>query len=122
MLNLRYRKESVTQLTYYVVDTVEALAKFGTDAWDRVVCVMTTGQDWQFKPYRWSEPKALFHHGEMPYHCGGGPALILVSVKGIYVCWANDPANPKIRDWNVTQMKVRCPNMPYGMYANLNVD
>lgn len=48
---------------YSVVDSVEALAKFGEDAWDRVVCVMTTGQEWQFRPYKWSEPKELFHHG-----------------------------------------------------------
>jgi len=37
-------KETVTRLTYFVVDSVEALSKFGTDAWERVVCVMTTGQ------------------------------------------------------------------------------
>lgn len=48
---------------YFVVDSTEALAKFGADAWDRVVCVMTTGQAWQFRPYKWSEPKTLFHHG-----------------------------------------------------------
>ena len=49
---------------YYVVDSVEALNKFGADAWDRVVCVLTTGQAWQFRPYKWSEPRILFHHGE----------------------------------------------------------
>ena len=49
---------------YFIVDSTEALAKFGADAWDRVVCVMTTGQTWQFKPYKWSDPKVLFHHGE----------------------------------------------------------
>ncbi len=27
-----------------LVDSVEALNKFGPDAWDRVVCVLTTGQ------------------------------------------------------------------------------
>jgi len=49
---------------YYVVDSVEALNKFGADAWDRVVSVLTTGQVWQFRPYKWSEPRILFHHGE----------------------------------------------------------
>jgi parafibromin len=48
---------------YLVVDSVEALTKFGDDAWDRVVCVFTTGQEWQFAPYKWPEPKELFHHG-----------------------------------------------------------
>ena len=28
-----------------------------------MVCVMTTGQAWQFRPYKWSEPKQLFHNG-----------------------------------------------------------
>lgn len=54
---------------YFIVDSVEALSKFGADAWDRVVCVMTTGQAWQFRPYKWSDPRVLFHHGELlPLH------------------------------------------------------
>ena len=24
----------------------------------------------------------------------------------MYVSWANDPPNPKIKDWNVTELKV----------------
>jgi parafibromin len=48
---------------YYVVDGVEALQKFGQDAWDRVICVVTTGQAWQFKPYKWQDPKVLFRNG-----------------------------------------------------------
>ncbi|KAK7048495.1 CDC73-C domain-containing protein [Favolaschia claudopus] len=82
-------KEHETQARYFVVDSVEALGKFGPDAWDRVVCVMTTGQAWQFRPYKWSEPIQLFHH-----------------VKGIYVSWSNDPPNAKIKDWNVTELKI----------------
>ena len=58
---------------YYVVDSVEALNKFGADAWDRVVCVLTTGQVWQFRPYKWSEPRVLFHHGE----CLPGSSYVL---------------------------------------------
>ncbi|KAF4615188.1 hypothetical protein D9613_003417 [Agrocybe pediades] len=82
-------KETVIKSTYYVVDSVEALAKFGADAWERVVCVMTTGQAWQFRPYKWNEPRQLFHN-----------------VKGVYVAWSNDPPNPKIKDWNVTELKI----------------
>ncbi|KAH8924092.1 CDC73-domain-containing protein [Atractiella rhizophila] len=76
---------------YFVVDGVDALAKFGEgeEAWDRVVCVMTTGQEWQFRPYKWSEPKELFHH-----------------VKGVYVRWTSDPPNPKVLGWNVTELKI----------------
>ncbi|KAF5324726.1 hypothetical protein D9611_004398 [Ephemerocybe angulata] len=82
-------KEIETHSRYFVVDSVEALGKFGPDCWDRVVCVMTTGQQWQFRPYKWSEPRILFHH-----------------VKGIYVSWTHDPPNPKIKDWNVTELKI----------------
>ncbi|KAI0081472.1 CDC73-domain-containing protein [Panus rudis PR-1116 ss-1] len=82
-------KEIETSIRYFIVDSTEALAKFGTDAWDRVVCVMTTGQTWQFKPYKWSDPKILFHH-----------------VKGFYVSLTTDPPNTKIRDWNVTELKL----------------
>ncbi|KAJ7025389.1 RNA polymerase II-associated protein [Mycena alexandri] len=82
-------KEHETQARYFVVDSVDALGKFGPDAWDRVVCVMTTGQAWQFRPYKWNEPIQLFHH-----------------VKGIYVSWSNEPPNMKIKDWNVTELKI----------------
>lgn len=56
-----------TQKTYFVVDGVDALQKFGADAWDRVVAVLTTGQAWQFKQYKYNEPKSLFHHGKNFY-------------------------------------------------------
>ncbi|TCD66405.1 accessory factor associated with RNA polymerase II [Steccherinum ochraceum] len=82
-------RETESHARYFVVDSTEALAKFGTDAWDRVVCVMTTGQAWQFKPYKWNDPKVLFHH-----------------VKGIYVSLSTDPSNGKIQDWNVTELKI----------------
>ena len=29
----------------------------------------------------------------------------LVTVKGFYVSWTSDPANNKIKDWNVTELK-----------------
>ena len=34
------------------------------------------------------------------------PIHIEMAVKGIYVTWAHDPQNPKIKDWNVTELKV----------------
>jgi hypothetical protein len=33
--------------------------------------------------------------------------IAVMEVKGIYVSWANDPPNPKVKDWNVTELKVR---------------
>ena len=90
---------------------MEALSKFGADAWDRVVCVMTTGQAWQFRPYKWNEPIQLFHHGVVARYFLDFLFWDLIwlrrSVKGIYVAWANDPPNAKIKDWNVTELKVR---------------
>ncbi|GAA5969722.1 hypothetical protein JCM3765_001219 [Sporobolomyces pararoseus] len=81
---------------YFIVDSVEALSKFGgqgggreDELWDRVVCVMTTGQEWQFKPYKWSEPKELFHN-----------------VKGVYPQWTKDPVNSKIKSWNVSELRI----------------
>ncbi|WRT69552.1 uncharacterized protein IL334_006539 [Kwoniella shivajii] len=74
---------------YYVVDGVDALQKFGQDAWDRVVCVVTTGQAWQFKPYKWQDPRVLFRN-----------------VKGVYFQWHNEPINPTVKDWNVTEMRI----------------
>ncbi|KAG8833329.1 accessory factor associated with RNA polymerase II [Serendipita sp. 399] len=98
-------REVETQVKYFVVDDIEALNKFGSDAWyvlhddqistydwnhrDRVICVLTTGQAWQFRAYKWSEPRELFHR-----------------VKGFYVSWANDAPNPKVKDWNVTELKI----------------
>ncbi|GAA5902403.1 Cdc73p [Sporobolomyces salmoneus] len=79
---------------YFVVDSVDALEKLagqgkGQEAWDRVVCVMTTGQEWQFKSYKWQEPKQLFHN-----------------VKGVYPQWSTDPLNPKIKAWNVSELRI----------------
>ncbi|KAG6378190.1 RNA pol II accessory factor, Cdc73 family-domain-containing protein [Boletus reticuloceps] len=83
---------------YFIVDSTDALQKFGADAWERVVCVMTTGQAWQFRPYKWNEPRTLFHH-----------------VKGVYFTWANDPPNSKIKDWNVTELKVTSLSLVYSI-------
>jgi parafibromin len=109
------RRETQISTTYYVVDSVEELSKFGTDAWDRVVCVMTTGQAWQFRPYKWNEPRALFHHGVLCLNFQLWLLLLVLlliiccfTVKGVYVQWANDPPNTKISDWNVTPLKVSC--------------
>lgn len=66
---------------------------------------MTTGQAWQFRPYKWSEPRQLFHHG-MCMKPINNSHINSCEVKGIYVSWSNDPPNPKIKDWNVSEIKV----------------
>ncbi|PWN52710.1 CDC73-domain-containing protein [Violaceomyces palustris] len=79
-----------------VVDNAEAVNRLGggsglssQDPWSRVVAVFTTGQTWQFKTYKWSEPRELFKN-----------------VMGVYVRWHNEPPNPNVRDWNVTELQV----------------
>lgn len=41
---------------------VEGPEQFKPEYWNRVVAVFTTGQAWQFKNYRWSNPTELFRH------------------------------------------------------------
>jgi parafibromin len=89
VLRKRQGPTGETTSEYRVVDSVDGLQKCGQDPWDRVICVVTTGQAWQFKPYKWVDPKLLFRH-----------------VKGIYFQWHNESANPTVRDWNVTEMRV----------------
>jgi len=104
-------KETETQAQYFVVDSMEVLSKFGADAWDHVVCVITTGQAWQFRLYKWNEPIQAFSSwcGRLIFFWIFFWDLILLhqSVKGIYITGANDPPNAKINDWNVLEPKVR---------------
>ncbi|EST08531.1 RNA polymerase II accessory factor, Cdc73 [Kalmanozyma brasiliensis GHG001] len=80
-----------------VVDSAEAVTRLGgssasapgSDPWNRVIAVFTTGQAWQFKTYRWTEPRELFKN-----------------VMGVYVRWHNEPQNPNVRDWNVVEVQV----------------
>lgn len=34
------------------------------------------------------------------------------SVKGIFIQWTHDPPNPKVRAWNVTELRVSNPIQP----------
>ncbi|KAN0064688.1 accessory factor associated with RNA polymerase II [Thecaphora frezii] len=80
-----------------VVDNAEAVNRLGggsvagpaQDPWNRVVAVFTTGQAWQFRTYKWAEPRELFKN-----------------VMGVYVRWHNEPQNINVREWNVTELQV----------------
>ncbi|KAF4126536.1 hypothetical protein GMORB2_0272 [Geosmithia morbida] len=61
---------------------VEGPEQFKPEYWNRVVAVFTTGQTWQFKNYKWSNPNELFKH-----------------VLGIYVGWRGDQAPDNVRAW-----------------------
>jgi parafibromin len=59
---------------------VEGPEQFKPEYWNRVVAVFTTGQAWQFKNYRWSNPAELFKH-----------------VLGIYLGWRGDEPPEAVR-------------------------
>uniref|UniRef100_A0A8H7NNZ6 Cell division control protein 73 C-terminal domain-containing protein n=1 Tax=Bionectria ochroleuca TaxID=29856 RepID=A0A8H7NNZ6_BIOOC len=59
------------RLTRFIL--VEGPEQFKPEYWNRVVAVFTTGQTWQFKNYKWSNPNELFKH-----------------TLGIYVGWRDD--------------------------------
>ena len=79
-----------------VVDSAEAVNRLGTgapgseqDPWNRVIAVFTTGQLWQFKNYRWTDPRDLFRNA-----------------MGVYARWNNDTPSAQLRDWSVTELQI----------------
>ena len=64
---------------FILVDTPD---QFKPDYWQRVVCVFTTGQTWQFKSYKWQKPAELFSH-----------AL------GVYLGWNGDGVPDTVKGW-----------------------
>ncbi|KAL8856542.1 MAG: hypothetical protein Q9178_006857 [Gyalolechia marmorata] len=66
-------------LRFILVDTPE---QFKPDYWNRVVAVFTTGQTWQFKGYKWQDPRELFKE-----------AL------GVYVGWRGEDLPASVRGW-----------------------
>lgn len=59
-----------------VVDSADAVNRLGNgapgtdqDPWSRVIAVFTTGQAWQFKSYRWTDPRDLFRNGVFLMPC-----------------------------------------------------
>ncbi|KAI1817967.1 RNA pol II accessory factor, Cdc73 family-domain-containing protein [Poronia punctata] len=61
---------------------VEGSEQFKPEYWNRVVAVFTTGQTWQFKNYKWSNPNELFRH-----------------IPGIYVGWRGEQPPESVRAW-----------------------
>lgn len=67
----------------------EAGSESSDEVWNRVVAVFTTGQLWQFKSYKYKEPRELFKHS-----------------MGVNVRYSNENLVPIIRDWNITQLQI----------------
>lgn len=61
---------------------VEGSEQFKPEYWNRVVAVFTTGQTWQFKNYKWSNPDELFKH-----------------VLGVFVGWRGEQAPDNVQGW-----------------------
>lgn len=61
---------------------VEGSEQFKPEYWNRVVAVFTTGQTWQFKNYKWSNPTELFRH-----------------IPGIYIGWRGEQPPESVRGW-----------------------
>lgn len=80
---VRNSKKFNRKIKFLVVSDVD---RFFTkpEHWDRVVAVFTTGQEWQFKNYRYSRPNILFQ-----------------KVKGFYVHYNEDLIPPSIKGWNL---------------------
>lgn len=74
------------RLTYRIVDNP---TKLRPEEWDRVAAVFVTGQAWQFKDWRWSQPLELFQH-----------AL------GIHLALDSSVVNPNVLAWNCKIIKI----------------
>lgn len=83
--DVTYVKRTSTRLggtvKLLVVNSVE---KFKPEYWDRVVGVFVTGQPWQLKPYKWSDPNVLFQ-----------------KVQGFSLFYKGDPVPSTVKNWNV---------------------
>ncbi|KAJ1974895.1 accessory factor associated with RNA polymerase II [Dimargaris xerosporica] len=73
-------------LLYHVVDSVD---RFKPDDWDRLVAVFTIGAPWQFKKWKWENPREIFTH-----------------VKGFYVKFADEQPKDAAQQWDVEIINV----------------
>ncbi|KAI9498791.1 RNA pol II accessory factor, Cdc73 family-domain-containing protein [Zychaea mexicana] len=71
---------------YHIVDSV---SNFKQSDWDRVCCVFTGGQAWQFKGWKYEKPVDLFSH-----------------VKGVYPKWSDEKVTGPVADWAVTPLNI----------------
>lgn len=72
--------------SFEIIDSVDRLA---SEDWERIVAVFATGQEWQFKNWRF-----------------GTVVNILAKVKGFCVTFNDEPLNDKLKNWNVTSLTI----------------
>lgn len=80
------KPNETTKVPYEVIDNTDILRP---EDWDRVVCVFTTGAEWQFKKFKWQKPVELF-----------------AQVKGFYTKWTDEQPKETIKTWNVEILSV----------------
>ncbi|KAI8093823.1 RNA pol II accessory factor, Cdc73 family-domain-containing protein [Halteromyces radiatus] len=73
-------------VVYHVVDSV---SHFKQSDWDRVCCVLASGQQWQFKGWKWEKPLEVFSN-----------------VKGFYPKWTSDKVTGTAADWAVQHLNI----------------
>ncbi|KAI0161150.1 CDC73-domain-containing protein [Hypoxylon sp. FL1284] len=81
---------------------VEGPEQFKPEYWSRVVAVFTTGQSWQFKNYKWSNPAELFRH-----------------VLGVFVGWRGEQPPESVRAWGHRVLNVGIDRYKESAHANL---
>lgn len=69
---------STSPITFILVDST---ASFKPTYWSRVVAIFTTGQTWQFKSYKYTNPVELFSH-----------------YPGIYVGWSSEEPPEQVQN------------------------
>ena len=77
-----------TKLEFKIIDDTVAKT-FSDKEWSRVVAVFASGQAWQFKGWKWSNPVELFQN-----------------VLGVHLTLDDRPVDANIRSWNCTVLKV----------------
>ncbi|GME83259.1 unnamed protein product [Ambrosiozyma monospora] len=84
----RQSKKFNRPVKFLVVNNVD---KFFTkpEHWDRVVAIFTTGQEWQFKNYKYTQPNVLFQ-----------------KYKGFYVGYHGDIVPSTVNSWNVQIVEI----------------
>ncbi|KAJ3200957.1 hypothetical protein HDU67_001691, partial [Dinochytrium kinnereticum] len=68
--------------TFHVYDSID---KLKSEDWERIVAVFATGQEWQFKNWKF-----------------GAPVNIFSKVLGFSLKFQDEPLNAKVKAWNVT--------------------
>lgn len=87
IVTFKRRDEATGEKKYFKI--VDNPALIAPEDWDRVVAVFVSGQAWQFKGWKWSNPVDLFRN-----------------VLGIYLTFDERPIDPNVMTWNCKILKV----------------